>query len=68
MDVTHPLHPAYVPVQLSRERAIRWCVKRTRLDYQRSLRRNRPISPPAVRRLLERRWNRIHGQSQRWVT
>ena len=59
MDVTHPLHPAFVPKHLSRERAVRWCVQRTRQDYQRSVRRNRPISPPTLKRLLERRWRRI---------
>ena len=59
MDASHPLHPAYVPKGLSPERARQWCLQRTRLDYQRSVRRGRPMSGPTRRRLLQRRWWRI---------
>jgi hypothetical protein len=56
-----------VPIQLSFERAWRWCILATLRDLRCSVRRNRTISLPNTRRLYLRRFNELcsaHGLAE----
>lgn len=48
-----------VPIQLSFERAWRWCILATLRDLRHSVRRRRTISLPNTRRLFLRRFNEL---------
>lgn len=48
-----------VPVQLSFERAWRWCILATLRDLRHSVRRRRTISLPNTRRLFLRRFSEL---------
>ena len=56
IDAPGPMDPRHVPKGMTPDRAYRWCLARTTRDLRESIRRRRPITFPALRRLLNRRW------------
>ena len=62
MDAPGPMDPRHVPKGMTPDRAYRWCLARTTRDLRESIRHNRPITLPTLRRLFARRWLNVSRQ------